>query len=72
MVQICLSKKFPATFQVHSDNKLMKTEHHFFITICAAGGSGGMEVNMKIVNYCLLFGAIISLNFIHLLFNTDK
>ena len=26
----------------------MKTAHHFFITICAAGGSGGMEVNMKI------------------------
>jgi len=26
---------------------VVKTAHHFFIIICAASGSGGMEVNMK-------------------------
>jgi len=28
-----------------------KTAHHFFITICAASGSGGMEVKMKKITY---------------------
>jgi tripartite ATP-independent transporter DctP family solute receptor len=28
----------------------VKAAHHFFITICAASGSGGMEVKMKIFN----------------------
>lgn len=26
---------------------MVKAAHHFFITICAASGSGGMEINMK-------------------------
>jgi hypothetical protein len=29
---------------------VVKAAHHFFITICAASGSGGMEVKMKEVN----------------------
>ncbi len=29
-----------------NNNKVVKTAHHFFITICAASGSGGMEVKM--------------------------
>jgi hypothetical protein len=26
---------------------VVKAAHHFFITICAASGSGGMEVKME-------------------------
>ena len=29
---------------------MVKAAHYFFITICAASGSGGMEVKMKIIN----------------------
>ncbi len=31
--------------------------HHFFITICAASGSGGMEVNMNDIEFRSLFEA---------------
>jgi diguanylate cyclase (GGDEF)-like protein len=41
----------------------VKTAHHFFITICAASGSGGMEVFMKIILSLYLVLAVILAQF---------
>ena len=41
---------------------MMETAHHFFITICAASGSGGMEVIME---KATKENRVITLNFVN-------
>ena len=63
---VLCSISFP---QINS-NKVVKAPHPFFITICAASDSGGMEVFMKrnnLKSIILIFGAVFILGLIILM-----